>query len=68
MTGSGEPSAGYYFSKMLVVSESREASACSPSKVATGTILMPLVWRGRVSNLRPPAPEDTLPLELSGPE
>ena len=28
-----------------------------PSKVATGTFLTPLVWRGQVSNPRPPAPE-----------
>ena len=40
----------------------------APSKVATGTILAPLVWRGLDSNPRPSGHEaDALPLQLSGP-
>ena len=40
----------------------------SASRGVACTILMPLVWRGHVSNPRPTAPKaDPLPLELSGP-
>ena len=57
---------------MLVVSE-RRASACLIMLSAKqGShwyhFLTPLVWRGRDSNPRPPAPEaDTLPFAPSGP-
>ena len=59
---------------MLVVLVVSERSQCLPynaerqARQPLVPFLTPLVWRSRVSNLRPPASEgDALPLELSGP-
>ena len=55
----------------LVVSERRASAFLIMLSAKQGNHwyhFKPLVWRGKVSNPRPPAPEaDALPLELSGP-